>query len=51
MMNLIQILEPRKFMSGQLIVDELSESNEFYYVNKGTFDVGYMIDNVGYYRI
>jgi CRP-like cAMP-binding protein len=49
--KLVIHLEPRFFKTNQIIAEELDESLEFYFVLKGTFDIGYEINKKKYYRI
>ena len=45
------MLEPRFFKSQKIIYDELDEVRELYFVMKGSFDIGYEINNRKIYRL
>jgi hypothetical protein len=49
--DLISNLEPRVFNAKEIIYDELEEVNEVYFMQTGSFDVGYSINNLNCYRI
>ena len=50
-MQLITGLEPRYFKPHTLLYEQLDEVNEFYFVRKGFFDVGYEINNKKVYKM
>lgn len=50
-MAMVENLEPRFFKIGKIIINELDEVMEFYFVLKGNFNVGYEINKKRYYRI
>lgn len=48
---LVKKLEPRHFIINQIIHEELDEVNEFLFILKGNFDIGYEINKKKFYRI
>ena len=51
MKNLMNSLEIRKFSKDDVIVNEMEESCEVMFVEKGMYDVGYEINNKRFYRL
>ena len=50
MKNLMNSLEIRKFREGEIIANEMEESLEVMFVNKGRYDIGYEINNKKFFR-
>ena len=44
-------LEPRHYIINEMIHEELDEVNEFLFILKGNFDIGYEINKKKFYRI
>ena len=51
MKNLMNSLEIRKFRKGDVIANEMEESYEVMFVEKGRYDVGYEINNKRFYKL
>ena len=51
MISLLRDLEPRYFDANQTIFRELEEATEFYFVQKGKYDIGYEVNKVRKYRL
>ena len=51
MINLLQKLEPRHFAAKEVIYQELDNADEIYFVMKGRFDVGYLLNRTAKYRL
>ena len=50
MKNLMHCLEVRRFREGEIIANEMEESLEVMFVNKGRYDIGYEINNKRFFR-
>lgn len=44
------MLQVRRFFRNEILFDELEEVSEAYFLNEGTIDVGYMLNNVKFYK-
>jgi hypothetical protein len=44
MMAILEALEPRKYLSQELISAELDEVNEILFIEKGEYKIGYEIN-------
>lgn len=50
MVDILRTLEPRFFKAKAMIYNELDEVNELYFIQRGTFDVGYCLNRKTYLR-
>ena len=51
MIQMMSALEMRTFQKGEIITNEMDESFEFTFVEKGLYDVGYEVNKKPFYRL
>ena len=51
MLELLGSLETRVFKPKKILLNELEMADEFYFVQKGKWDVGYNINNIRKFRM
>ena len=49
MMDMLRNLEPRQLQANQILFKELDDINEILFVQKGTVDIGYQVNDKKYF--
>ena len=51
MLQMMSVLEMRRFEKGQIIANEMDESLEVIFVEQGRYNVGYEVNKTPFYRV
>ena len=51
MIEILKVLEPRKFLSKETINNELDEVNEILFIEKGEYNIGYEVNKTEKFKL
>lgn len=51
MIEILKVLEPRKFLAKETINNELDEVNEILFIEKGEYNIGYEVNKTEKFKL